>query len=217
MGIIFDFDGTLVGGMSMWIRALKHTLLHFSVYATSSELENEFRRLHNDGTSGSPWRKVFRRRVPGREDEAWSLFFEMLEQEMKNVSLSTSFRRSLKTLRSRGVKTGIVTFRNHESVQNMLARMNASRIFDTIIGTGDTSEEKPSPQPFLFAAEMMKVKPEECLVIGDEPADIIGGNRAGMRTIGVLGGVSDQQMLVNAGANRVMGSIEELEISINMT
>lgn len=215
--IIFDFDGTLVGGMSIWIRVLRHTLSHFGVKATSSELRKEFRSCFINGIPGSPWRKIFRRRCPDREGEAWSLLFQTLEQAMDDVALSPNFSRFLETARSRGVKMGIITFRSRESVRKMLSKMDACSLFDVIIGSGDTSEEKPSPQPFLVASERMNVTPDECLVIGDEPADIIGGNRAGMRTVGVLSGVSNRDMLKKVGARMIVGSIEELaNIPINL-
>jgi len=208
--IIFDFDGTLVGGMSIWVRALRHALSHFGVKATSSELEKEFRSFFINGIPGSPWRKMFRLKCPNREDEVWSLFFETLDRAMDDVDLPPNFKRFLETAKSRGVKMGIISFRSRESLEKMLSKMNASKLFDIIIGLGDTSEEKPSSQPFLAVSERMNVTPDECLVIGDEPADIIGGNRAGMRTIGVLSGVSNRDMLKKAGASMVVESIEEL-------
>jgi phosphoglycolate phosphatase-like HAD superfamily hydrolase len=51
--IIFDFDGTLVGAMPTWVRALKYTSSHFAVKATKSKLKKEFRRSFNNGIPGS--------------------------------------------------------------------------------------------------------------------------------------------------------------------
>ena len=56
----------------------------------------------------------------------------------------------------------------------------------------------------------MNVKPEECLVIGDEPADILGGKRAGMQTIGFLNGASNREMLEKTGADNIVRSLEDL-------
>jgi pyrophosphatase PpaX len=208
--IIFDFDGTIVGGISVWTNALRRTLLRFGVKATRKELEEEIRSSFVDRVIGSPWQKLFNHRIPGKEEEAWSLLQEIMEGEMDNEKVSTDLRRFLERLRSKDIKTGIVTFRRRESVERILTRLNLFHLFDVIIGHGDTSEEKPSPDPFLLASERMNVRPEECLVVGDEPADIVGGRRAGMRTVGVLTGVSDRNMLSKAGVGLIVESLEDL-------
>jgi len=208
--IIFDFDGTLVGGMSIWIHALRQTLSYFGVKVTSNELQKEFRSSFTNRMPGPPWKKIFRHLLPYRYNEAWPLFFETLDRTMVNVDLPPKFRMFLETARSQGVKMGIVTFRSRESVEKMLSRMKASYLFDIIIVSGDSTEEKPSPQPFLLASEKMNVKPGECIVVGDEPIDMIGGFRARMRTIGVLGGSSNRKMLKKAGANLIVESTEKL-------
>jgi len=54
----------------------------------------------------------------------------------------------------------------------------------TLVAGEDTKETKPSPEPFLVAAERLGVKPEECVYVGDKPfADVEGARKAGMKTI----------------------------------
>jgi putative hydrolase of the HAD superfamily len=67
------------------------------------------------------------------------------------------------------------------------ARMEASGIlhyFDLIVVAGDdTPEVKPHPAPFLLAASLLHVDPEECLFVGDRVgSDIRGAMTAGMET-----------------------------------
>jgi len=209
-GIIFDFDGTLVGGLSTWIYALRYALSNFGIQTTTSELEREFRTSFTNGTPGSPWRKVFRHRCPDKEEEAWNLFFQKVDKAVSDTKLSSNFRRFLETTRKKGIKIGIVTFRTRKSVEEMLGKMDASQFFDVIVGSGDTLEEKPSPQPFLAAAKAMGVNPDECLVVGDEPSDILGGNRAGMQTIGVLSGACDRDTLKEAYPSIIVESVEAI-------
>ncbi|MEM2981829.1 MAG: HAD-IA family hydrolase [Candidatus Bathyarchaeia archaeon] len=58
-------------------------------------------------------------------------------------------------------------------------------LFDlTLVAGEDTEETKPSPEPFLVAAEGLGVKPGECVYVGDKPfADVEGARKAGMKTI----------------------------------
>lgn len=52
--------------------------------------------------------------------------------------------------------------------------------FETLVCAGDTPEGKPSPQPFLLAAEQLGVAPETCLVFEDGEPGVQGAIAAGM-------------------------------------
>ena len=52
--------------------------------------------------------------------------------------------------------------------------------FDIIIADGDTKRGKPSPDPYLAAAQKVAVAPNECLVIENAPAGIEAAKAAGM-------------------------------------
>jgi len=60
-------------------------------------------------------------------------------------------------------------------------------LFDvTLVSGEETKESKPSPEPFLAAAEKLGVKPEEAIFVGDKPfADVEGAQKAGMKTVHV--------------------------------
>lgn len=59
------------------------------------------------------------------------------------------------------------------------------RFFDvTLVSGEDTHNTKPSPEPFMVAAEKLGFRPEECVFVGDKPfADIKGARRANMKTV----------------------------------
>lgn len=52
--------------------------------------------------------------------------------------------------------------------------------FETLVCAGDTPEGKPSPQPFLLAAEHLGVDPAECLVFEDGDPGVQAAIAAGM-------------------------------------
>ena len=65
------------------------------------------------------------------------------------------------------------------------------RHFDHIQGS-DNGRYKPDPAILLEAVEVLGVRPEECLMVGDSPPDIEAGRRAGMRTCAVTWGYGDR-------------------------
>lgn len=52
--------------------------------------------------------------------------------------------------------------------------------FETLVCAGDTPEGKPSPQPFLLAAEQLGVAAADCLVFEDGDPGVQGAIAAGM-------------------------------------
>jgi phosphoglycolate phosphatase len=59
--------------------------------------------------------------------------------------------------------------------------------FQHVQGT-DGFPAKPEPNVILASLDVFGVKPEDCLFVGDSPADMEAGRRAGVRTCAVLWG-----------------------------
>ncbi|MFD3504936.1 HAD-IA family hydrolase [Streptomyces sp. NPDC058676] len=72
-----------------------------------------------------------------------------------------------------------------------------------VVDAAAVEEGKPSPAPYLLAAQHLGARPEDCLVIEDAPSGVESGLRAGMTVWGVntAGG--------ETGAHRHFGSLRE--------
>jgi len=58
--------------------------------------------------------------------------------------------------------------------------------FDAIASTEEVGKGKPAPDVFLLAAKRIGVSPEDCVVIEDGLAGMIGAKRAGMKCIALV-------------------------------
>lgn len=54
-----------------------------------------------------------------------------------------------------------------------------------LVTADDVAHGKPHPEPYLKGAELLGVKPEECLVVEDAPAGIQSAHAGGMKAIAV--------------------------------
>ncbi len=109
----------------------------------------------------------------------------------------------------------IVSARDEKGTMRFLEQFNLVKYFDVIV-TGQSAEHtKPYPDPILFAAKKMNVKPEECLMIGDTTVDIRAGKSAGAQTIGVLCGFGEEPELIKMGANMILKSTSDLVEVLN--
>ncbi|HYD77967.1 HAD family hydrolase [Ramlibacter sp.] len=95
-------------------------------------------------------------------------------------------------------------------VARFLEHYGVRRHFTEVIGAQTTRRMKPHPEPLLFAAEAMDVRPEECLMIGDTTIDIRTGVAAGAQTVGVLCGFGTERELREHGADLILPTTSDL-------
>jgi len=110
----------------------------------------------------------------------------------------------------RKYKMAVVSARDERGTMHFLDQFDLVKYFDVIV-TGQSAEyTKPYPDPVLFAAKKMNVKPEECLMIGDTTVDIRAGKSAGAQTVGVLCGFGEEPELRKQGAGMILKTTSDL-------
>ncbi|MBI2653857.1 TIGR02253 family HAD-type hydrolase [Candidatus Woesearchaeota archaeon] len=86
-------------------------------------------------------------------------------------------------LKRRGIKLAIVSDAPRLKAWIRLVSMKINHLFDVVVTFDDTKEMKPSTKPFLVAFKKLKLKPQQCLMVGDRPErDIKGAKKLGMVT-----------------------------------
>ena len=86
-------------------------------------------------------------------------------------------------LKRRGIKLAIVSDAPRLKAWIRLVSMKINHLFDVVVAFEDTREFKPSTKPFEVAFKKLKLKPSECLMVGDRPErDIKGAKKLGMLT-----------------------------------
>jgi pyrophosphatase PpaX len=215
-GIIFDFDGTLYGDWRLWVSLIEETLREFNLSVTAYEAlelaRNEIRTGLARETIKISEIAVSLAREQGleRDDEVRSRFFEKLDAKMDQTGPGNDLVRLLKQLRQKGLIMGLVTFVRKTRLTRRLDMWKLGDYFRSAITPEQVAEFKPSPQPYLKAIEDFNLAPKECVVVGDEPVDMLGGKRAGTRTIGFPQGFYSRAELVEAGADTIINSLNAL-------
>ena len=89
----------------------------------------------------------------------------------------------LLNLKAKGLKLGIISDAPGLKAWIRLESMKLSNYFDVVITFEDTKQLKPSKLPFEAALKQLRLKPKECLMVGDWPErDIKGAKAVGMVT-----------------------------------
>jgi putative hydrolase of the HAD superfamily len=93
-------------------------------------------------------------------------------------------KKLLKRLKELGYIVGVIT-NGPSYLQNHKMDTSGLRPYcDIVVVSGDVGVHKPDPQLFVYTADKLGLKPEECVYVGDHPVnDIEGALSAGMRAI----------------------------------
>ena len=78
----------------------------------------------------------------------------------------------------------LVTSNYEHRVRGRFARTGLP-VPPVVVDAAAVAEGKPSPVPYLLAAERLGAEPEDCLVVEDAPSGVEAGLRAGMTVWGV--------------------------------
>jgi HAD superfamily hydrolase (TIGR01509 family) len=93
-------------------------------------------------------------------------------------------------LRRLGGRKATATTKNTASTRAVLEPLGLLAHFDHVQGT-DGFPAKPEPDVVLASLQVFGARPEECLLVGDAPADMEAGRRAGVRTCAARYGYGD--------------------------
>jgi HAD superfamily hydrolase (TIGR01549 family) len=108
-----------------------------------------------------------------------------------------------------GGRKSICTTKGTPYTRIVLEQFGLLRFFDHVQGT-DGFPCKPAPDVILHAMEALGGKPEECLMIGDSPADMQAGRSAGVKICAVRYGYGKNEELARFNPDFWVDDLREL-------
>ncbi len=97
-------------------------------------------------------------------------------------------------LGSVGGRKSTATTKTSRTTREVLDQFGLIQYFEHVQGT-DGFPAKPEPDVLLAAMKALGAGPEECLLVGDSPADMEAGRRAGVRVCAVTWGYGDRRQM----------------------
>lgn len=174
--LLFDVDGTLADNIHA----------HKAAYvATAAEYNIELDENLIDETAGWPTVAVAQEITKRYNKEFDIVTFSkrksaiFIERFIQNTQAISYVKQVL--LDNVGKKKiGIVSGGSRSTLNITLEVIGVNDKFQTLVCAGDTELGKPSPQPFLLAAENLDAIPSGCLVFEDGNPGVQGAIAAGM-------------------------------------
>lgn len=188
--IVFDWDGTLADSVGKIIDCKKFLARKYNLPEPSEEtIKNVL---------GTKFEHAFAICFPSISQEKLhelsKEFHALMQHDSYQATLFPNARKILELLKKRGVKIAIASAKNSDELSKAVIFNDLSGLLD-VVCSSDKHQGKPFPEMLKYIMAQFKVRPEECLMIGDTTTDIIFGNNAGVKTIGVTFGAHDEEKL----------------------
>jgi len=115
-------------------------------------------------------------------------------------------------VKRKGIRTCVVTNAPRPYCHRVIDHFGWS--FDGTVCYHDTQNHKPHPEPIMKGIELLKWNNSKSISVGDQANDIIASKKAGVISIAATWGTENLDSLLQAGPDRVCGSVNELHLLI---
>lgn len=208
--ILFDMDGVLFDSMPNHAYAWSHAMTEFGLAMTPEEA------YMNEGRTGSGTINILAERFWGRdatEEEKESIYAakSKLFNTLPEAEPMLGASEVLQAVKDAGLTIVLVTGSAQTSLLERLERHYPGIFTPERMVTGfDVKHGKPHPEPYLMGLKKAGVKADEAIVVENAPLGVEAAHAAGIRCIAVNTGPLPDQVLLDAGADLVLPSMQAL-------
>ncbi len=183
--VLIDVDGTLVDSVPDLAYCVDEMMRRLEMPVrgetavrnwVGNGVERLVRRALINQLDGEPDSEIF--------EKAYPLFLDLYaENSCKRSGLYDGVCEGLDWLKAHNIRLGCVTNKASQFTLPILKELGIYDEFETIVCGDSLPEKKPHPLPLLHSAEVMGVKPENSLMIGDSMSDVKAARAAGFGII----------------------------------
>lgn len=179
--LIFDLDGTLIDSTGVWVDVDKIFLARRGF---------EYSKEYYDGVAHTILQNcaTFTKEFLNLEESCEEIIAEWMElakDAYDHVPLKPGVREFLDQCKASGERMALLTACVPEHCRTALKRHNLEPYFEQLILAQELNMDKKSPDVFLKVADMLGVKPEDCVLYDDSIEACKSAKKAGVKTVGV--------------------------------
>ncbi len=179
--VLWDMDGTIVDTEPYWMRAEIELVAQFGGAWT-----------HDDAmlmVGAGLWDSAAILQSRGVELSADAIVARLTDRVQEQlvehgIPWRPGSRELLRDVKAAGVPTALVTM-SVERMARQIIDLIDFEAFDVVVAGDMVANSKPSPDPYLLAAERLGVDPRECIAIEDSVPGVASAVDAGTVTIAV--------------------------------
>lgn len=204
---IFDFDYTLGDSTNGIVASVNFALTQMNFLTFAKE---DIRR-----TVGMSLPQTFTHLTKIYDIEQQKQFVKLFKEKAdevmtENTELFSDTIKILSHLKSKGMKTGIVTTKYHYRINEILNKFDINNLIDIIVGGEDVKNAKPHPEALLTAIEKLNAHNDNILYIGDSIIDAKTAHSANVDFIAVTTGATEKDEFMQFPCIAVVSTLSEL-------
>ena len=219
-GVIFDLDNTLLDFMKMKEFAVKAAIkgmIEAGLMVNEDDSYNEIVAIYEKlGWENQKVFDVFIEKQIGHVEHKYLAAGIVAYRRAREANLMAypNVNKTLMALAKSGIKLGVVSDAPSREAWMRIYYLNLYHFFDVVITFDDAGERKPSEKPFKMSLDVLRLDPEETIMVGDWPErDVVGAQKIGMKT--AFARYGDTFGTVNSGADWDLNDIYQLVMIIN--
>jgi HAD superfamily hydrolase (TIGR01549 family) len=201
---LFDVDGTLLDSAADIVGAIQDVL---TANGRANAVDFEFLKNSIGHHLAAPFGDIFPDYNSAQIDELIRQYRVIyLARGHKMTRVYAGVPEALGALPGR---KSTATTKGTPTTRAVLEQFGLIQYFDHVQGT-DGFPYKPAPDLIMTALAALGARPEDCLMVGDSPADMEAGKRAGVKTCAVRYGYGKPEELARFAPDFWIDDLREL-------
>lgn len=207
--VIFDLDGTLLDTLND-IAVSMNTVLERNGFATHPI--DKYRVFIGQGIATLAKRALEDIKEPhvSVNDIVQELYKEYGNRLFDSTKFYEGIPQLLDNITNLNLPMAVLSNKRDVLTQKLADELLNKWSFKFVSGARQGFAKKPDPTLAIHIAHKLGVPNEECMFIGDTPADMQTAQKAGMFPVGVLWGFRTKEILLEAGAKLLCESPNEI-------
>ncbi|MCV9385892.1 HAD family hydrolase [Reichenbachiella ulvae] len=204
--VIFDMDGVIIDS-----EPISQKVVHEMAMARGVDLPDQIHRDYVGAKTSTKW--AFIVESYGWKDDVMRLTAESDDRYLELIKTSElnpidGVLELMEAIYQMNKKMIVASSASRYNIRLVLDKFGLSNYFDQFVSSEDVKHAKPNPDIFLKAAQQLKSRPDECLVIEDSKNGVLAAKSAGMQVIGYQNHRSGNQDL--EAADHVVNHLDEV-------
>ena len=187
--VLFDLDGVIIKSMEQHLEAWQYAFAEFGAHITAAD----FYELEGRGVRVVSELLAEKFKIPLTQAPEIMRKKNAYYDKIARIEYYEGLFPLLQDLKAHNKKMAIITGSIRKRVRKLTnGRLNG--FFSAFVTSEDVEHTKPFPEPFLRGADLLKVEPQNCIVIENAPLGIEAAKRAGMTVFAVASTVPVEKL-----------------------
>ncbi|WP_372753509.1 hexitol phosphatase HxpB [Mariniflexile sp.] len=194
---IFDMDGVIIDSESFWRQAQKEVLCKWNITITEEDCIQHTMGKRIDDIA-LIWCSLFDLKTDPKSLEK-DIIKSVVSLINENGKAKKGLYELLDYLKTNNFKIGLATSSSLPIIHSVFKKLAIESYFNVVCSADEEVYGKPHPAVYLKAAELLKAKPANCIVLEDSITGLISGKAASMHTLVIPEEKTDPRFLISNG------------------